>query len=72
MKWKPPFRGHSGTLGYPDLVRDDSHSDALLEGDPAALEVLWREFAKRPDWKTPLAHNSDVTPGSHGSSRVRT
>jgi hypothetical protein len=39
--------------GYPDLVRDDSHSDALMEGDPAALEVLWGEFAKRPDWKTP-------------------
>jgi hypothetical protein len=39
--------------GYPDLVRDDSHSDALMERDPAALEVLWREFAKRPDWKTP-------------------
>jgi hypothetical protein len=39
--------------GYPDLVRDESHSDALIEGDPAALEVFFREFAKRPNWQTP-------------------
>jgi hypothetical protein len=40
-------------LGYPDLVRDESHSDALIEGDPAAREVFFREFAKRPNWQTP-------------------
>jgi hypothetical protein len=39
--------------GYPDLVRDESHSDALIERDPAALEVFFREFAKRPDSQTP-------------------
>jgi hypothetical protein len=39
--------------GYPQLVRDESHSDALIERDSAALEVFFREFAKRPDRKTP-------------------
>ena len=39
--------------GYPDLVRNDAHSDALMEGDPEALDVFLREFAKRPDWQTP-------------------
>jgi hypothetical protein len=39
--------------GYPDLVRDEGHSDALIEGDPAALEMFFREFAKRANWQTP-------------------
>ena len=39
--------------GYPDLVRNASHSDALIERDPAALDVFFRELAKRPEWETP-------------------
>ena len=32
--------------GYPDLVRDGRHSDALIERDPEALEVFFRELRK--------------------------
>jgi hypothetical protein len=33
--------------GYAELVRDEHHSDALIERDPAALSVFFRELAKR-------------------------
>jgi hypothetical protein len=33
--------------GYPELVHDRSHSDRLIERDPAALEVFFRELATR-------------------------
>jgi hypothetical protein len=39
--------------GYPELARDTSHSDGLMERDPAALDLFFREFAKRPGWLTP-------------------
>jgi hypothetical protein len=39
--------------GYSELVRDTTHSDALMEGDPAALEVFFRELLKTPAGKTP-------------------
>jgi hypothetical protein len=31
--------------GYPELVRNRSHSDQLIERDPAALEVFFRELS---------------------------
>ena len=33
--------------GYPELVRDDRHSDALIERDPHALEIFARELRNR-------------------------
>jgi hypothetical protein len=33
--------------GYSELVHDRNHSDQLIEGDAAALEVFFRELAKR-------------------------
>jgi hypothetical protein len=33
--------------GYPELVRDDRHSDALIERDPHALEIFVRELHDR-------------------------
>jgi hypothetical protein len=33
--------------GYPELVRDRSHSDRLVERDAGALETFFRELAKR-------------------------
>ena len=48
-----PDRGWVAMWGYPELVRDESHSDALLERDQEALDVCFRELAKRPNWKTP-------------------
>jgi hypothetical protein len=33
--------------GYPELVRDESHSDGLIERDVHALETFSRELAKR-------------------------
>lgn len=30
--------------GYPELVRDDRHSDALIERDPGALAIFAREL----------------------------
>ena len=33
--------------GYAELVRNDRHSDALIERDPAALEIFFRELEKR-------------------------
>ncbi len=33
--------------GYPELVRDDRHSDALIERDPRALEIFTRELHDR-------------------------
>jgi hypothetical protein len=33
--------------GYPELVRDESHSDGLIEGDVHALETFTREVMKR-------------------------
>ena len=32
--------------GYPELVRNDRHSDALIERDPAALSIFFRELEK--------------------------
>jgi hypothetical protein len=40
--------------GYPELVRNASHSDGLMERDPAAIDVFFEELAKRgPTWWTP-------------------
>jgi hypothetical protein len=33
--------------GYPTLVRDRSHSDRLIERDPAALKIFFHELATR-------------------------
>lgn len=33
--------------GYRELVHNDRHSDALVERDPAALEIFFRELQKR-------------------------
>lgn len=33
--------------GYPELVRDDRHSDALIERDPDALAIFARELRDR-------------------------
>jgi hypothetical protein len=33
--------------GYEELVSDDGHSDALIERDPAALQIFFRELKKR-------------------------
>lgn len=33
--------------GYPELVLDDRHSDALIERDPLALEIFARELHDR-------------------------
>ncbi len=33
--------------GYSELVRDASHSDALIEREPRALEVFFRELERR-------------------------
>jgi hypothetical protein len=33
--------------GYAELVHNDRHSDALIERDPAALEIFYRELEKR-------------------------
>ncbi len=40
--------------GYEELVRSESHSDDLIERDPAALDVFFRELAKTGTrWWTP-------------------
>lgn len=33
-------------LGYPELVRNPSHSDELIERNPAALRIFFRELAE--------------------------
>ena len=33
--------------GYAELARNDRHVEALVERDPAALEIFFRELAKR-------------------------
>jgi hypothetical protein len=33
--------------GYHELVRDDTHSDALIEREPHALELFYRELDRR-------------------------
>jgi hypothetical protein len=33
--------------GYAELARDERHSDALIERDPAGLEVFFRQLAQR-------------------------
>lgn len=33
--------------GYPELVRNELHSDELIERDPQALQVFFEEFQKR-------------------------
>jgi len=33
--------------GYAELVRNDRHSDGLIERDPAALEFFFRELERR-------------------------
>jgi hypothetical protein len=33
-------------VGYPELVRNPSHSDELVERDPAALRIFFRELAE--------------------------
>ena len=33
--------------GYPEVVRDPAHSDALMERDPHALEIFARELQQR-------------------------
>ncbi len=39
--------------GYSKLVRDPSHSDGLIERDPSALEIFYRELAKRSEAPPP-------------------
>jgi hypothetical protein len=39
--------------GYSELVRDTAHSDALMEGDPAAVDVFFRELLKMQGGRTP-------------------
>lgn len=40
--------------GYAELVRDESHSDALIERDPSAIDIFVQELAKSGQgWWTP-------------------
>lgn len=39
--------------GYRELVRDPSHSDALIEGDPDALSIFFREVLALSEGETP-------------------
>ena len=41
-------------LGYPRLVHDDAHSDALIERDPAELQFCFRELLARQENQPPI------------------
>lgn len=44
-----PSDGWVALWGYPDLVHDRRHIDRLVERDPAAMEVFFREAERQPE-----------------------
>ena len=55
----PIWTGVVARWGYPELVDDPMHFNAIVDGDPAALEIFNKHFSviRHPTWTSSSRHS---------------